>query len=184
MADDHKITDRLITIDEIKGLPMSEFPKMVLTNGYNSVFGFLISLTTDDFWNHFMWLISPEEVATQWWYFTKMKIDHFNHHSMKVWDNPLWTDIEKKCMLQFIEAELSKSKWETRYDVFGLIKKAFGKSSPNPYDFCSEKIDILSLIDEPCREWMKTNCSPRPEEVNTWLKNENRFRIFGRVQPS
>ncbi len=60
---DYKTTDPLITLSDIKALPQSAFPMMVLTNGYSSVFGFLISLTTKDFWNHFMWLISPFEVA-------------------------------------------------------------------------------------------------------------------------
>lgn len=184
MREGHTITDRLLTIDDIKGLPMSEFPKMVLTNGYTSVFGFLISLTTDDFWNHFMWLINPGEVATQWWWFTKMPIDHFRYHSVKLWDNPSWTDIEKKVLLQFIQAELDRGKWDTHYDVWGLVLKAFGKSSPNEHDFCSEKIDILALIDEGCREWLKVNCSPSPEEVNTWLKANSKFRVFGRIQPS
>lgn len=181
--DDYRITDPLITIDDIKGLPASEFPKMVLTNGYNSVFGFLISLTTKDFWNHFMWLISPDEVATQWWYFTRMKLEHFKYHSVKVWESPDWTDIQKGAMIQFIEGELSKGKWATHYDVVGLIKKAFGKPSPNDHDFCSEKINILGLIDEGCREWLKGNCSPSPEEVNTFLKSQSRFKVFGRIQP-
>jgi hypothetical protein len=129
LGSDYKTTDRLITIDDIKGLPTSEFPKMVLTNGYTSVFGFLISLTTTDFWNHFMWLINPGEVATQWWYFCRKPIDDFRHHSVKVFDNPNWSDIEKQAMLQFIEAELKKGKWATHYDVWGLLKKAFGKDS-------------------------------------------------------
>lgn len=86
-------------------------------------------------------------------------------------------------MLQFIEAELKKGKWATHYDVWGLIKKAFGQGSPNDKDFCSEKIDILGLIDEGCREWLEENCSPSPEEVNTWLKSQGRFRVFGRIQP-
>lgn len=182
--DDYRITDKLITFDDIKGLPDSEFPKMVLTNGFTSVFGFLISLTTKDFWNHFMWLVNQDTVATQWWWFTTKPLKDFNKHSIKIWDNPDWTDIEKKAMLQFIEADLKKGKWETHYDVWGLIKKAFGKSSPGDKDFCSEKIDILSLIDEDCRKWMSQNCSPRPEEVNTWLKTAGKFRVFGRIQPS
>jgi len=174
----------LITFEDIERLPSSEFPKMILTNGFTSVFGFLISLTTKDFWNHFMWLINPEEVATQWWWFTKMNLRDFSRHSIKFWDNPSWTGIEKQAMLQFIEADLGKGKWETHYDVVGLIKKAFGKGSPGEKDFCSEKIDILGLIDEPCRKWLSTNCSPSPEEVNTWLKADGRFREFGRIQPS
>jgi len=180
---DYKTTDRLITLDDIKGLPQSAFPMMVLTNGYSSVFGFLISLTTKDFWNHFMWAISPFEVATQWWYFTRMPIDSFSAHSIKLWHNPDWTDIEKKAMLQFIQGDLKKGKWATHYDVWGLVKKAFGKDSPNDKDFCSEKIDILALIDEGCREWLETNCSPSPEEVNSWLKSQERFKVWGRVQP-
>jgi len=180
---DYKTTDPLITIDDIKGLPASEFPKMILTNGYTSVFGFLISLTTDDFWNHFMWLVNPGEFATQWWWFTKMPLDHFKHHSIKIWDNPSWTAADRAVMLKAIELELARGKWATRYDVIGLIKKAFGKPSPNNQDFCSEKIDILSLIDDGCKEWLGSNCSPSPEEVNSWLKSQDRFRVFGRVQP-
>ena len=181
---DYKTTDPLIALSDIKALPQSAFPMMVLTNGYSSVFGFLISLATKDFWNHFMWAISPFEVATQWWYFTRMPIDSFSAHSIKLWHNPEWSDIEKKAMLQFIQAELDRGKWDTHYDVWGLVLKAFGKSSPNEHDFCSEKIDILATIDPDCREWLKQNCSPSPEEVNSWLKSTGRFRVFGRIQPS
>lgn len=184
MADDHKTSDRIITIEDLKALPQSEFPKMLLTNGFTSVFGFLISLTTKDFWNHFMWMIDPGTVATQWWWFTTMPIDHFSRHSIKVWDCPSWTDNDKATMLQFIHMHLAKGKWATHYDVIGLIAKAMGIDLANAYDFCSERIDILALIDEPCREWLKADCSPSPEEVNAWLKGQGRFRIFGRVQPA
>jgi hypothetical protein len=178
-----RANDPLLTIDDVKNLPLSEFPKMVLTNGYTSVFGFAISLTTDDFWNHFMWQISPFEVATQWWWFTRMPIDNFRQHSIKYWDNPKWTDVERKVLLQFINIRLSKTKWETHYDVWGLIRKAFGKDSPGGKDFCSESLGILSIIDPDCMKWMTENPSPRPEEVNLWLKSTGKFRVFGRVQP-
>jgi hypothetical protein len=180
----YRITDKLITVEDIKGLPDSEFPKMVLTNGYTSVFGFLISLATKDFWTHFMWLINQGEVATQWWWFRRMPIDNFRKHSIKIWDSPSWTDLEKRVMLQFIEGNLSRGKWETHYDVWGLIKKAFGYDSPGGHDFCSETVDVLATIDEGCRKWMSQNCSPSPEEVNSWLKAEQRFRVFGRIQPA
>lgn len=178
-----KTSDPLITIDDIKGLPGDMFPMLALTNGYTSIFGFLISLTTHDFWNHFMWLINPREFATQWWWFCRKSIDDFRSHSIKLFYNPDWTDADKLVILKAIDMELERSKWDTHYDVWGLIQKACGKPSPNNQDFCSEKIDILSLIDDGCKEWLGSNCSPSPEEVNGWLKGQDRFRVFGRVQP-
>ena len=59
-----------------------------------------------------------------------------------------------------------------------------GNNLVNSHDFCSETVDVLAVIDESCRNWMKEGCSPSPEEVNTWLKEEQRFRVFGRIQPS
>ena len=173
----------LLTLEDIKKLPQDWFPMMVLSNGYTSVFGFLISMTTKDFWNHFMWIISPEEFATQWWWFCKKPLDHFRKHSLKFWYNPNWTDVEKKALLQFIEGQLEKGKWATRYDVVGLLLKAAGIELPNKYNFCSERLNILACIDAGVSEFMRENPSPSPEEVNTYLKSQERFKVFGRVVP-
>lgn len=173
----------MLNLDDIRALPPEMFPMMVLSNGYTSVFGFLISLTTKDFWNHFMWVISPEHFATQWWWFCKKPLDDFRKHSLKFWNNPDWTQAEKAAMQQFIEGELKKGKWATRYDVIGLLFKAAGIELPNKYNFCSERLSVLACVDAGVREWLKDNCSPSPEEVNTFLKSQPRFTVFGRIQP-
>lgn len=185
------MNDRYITLEDIGRIPLSMMPMMALTNGFTSVFGFLISLWLKDFWSHFMWLISPDEFASQWFWFKLFPVKNFTHHSIKLWYNPLWTETEKALLSAAIETELDKTRWQTRYDVIGVIGEAFKISWMNRkrLDFCSEKINILSKVDKKCQEWLIKNPSPIPEEVNAWLKDQmnedgsHRYIVFGRVQP-
>lgn len=180
------------TLEDIGNLPPEMFPMMCLCNGYTSAFGFLISLATKDFWNHFQWLISPTEFASQWFWFTKFPITHYSRHSLKFWYNPLWTAEEKALLQIAIAIELGRSKWETRYDVWGVIGEALkiGRMNSKRYDFCSEKINILSKVDKACKSWLaETEASPTPEQVNSWVKaqvNEDgnkKYFVWGRVMP-
>jgi len=172
-----------LNLDDLKKLPDEWYPMMVLSNGYTSAFGYLISLTTKDFWSHFMWLYDKESFATQWWWFARKSIDEFRKHSLKFWYSPDWTKEDKAALRDFINGELEKGKWATRYDVIGLLLKAAGIELANKYNFCSERLGVLACIDDGVRKWMGENPSPSPEEVNTYLKTQTRFKVFGRIQP-
>ena len=164
---------------------------IALSNGFTSLFGFLIGLLTKDFWSHFMWLVSPTEFASQWFWFKLFPVRHFNKHSIKFFYNPLWTSRERALLKAAIAAELSRPRWQTRYDVIGVIGEAFGWDWMNRkrLDFCSEKISILSMVDKSCRAWLKDSPSPTPEQCNTWLKQQKnpdgspKYLVWGRVQP-
>ena len=179
------------TLEDIEQLPMGMMPMIALSNGFTSLFGYLIGLATKDFWSHFMWLVSPTEFASQWFWFKLFPVRHFAHHSIKFWYNPLWTPKERVLLKAAIAAELGRSKWATRYDVIGVIGEAFGWDWMNRerLDFCSEKIRILSMVDRSCKAWLKVNPSPTPEQCNTWLKSQKnkdgtpKYVVWGRVQP-
>jgi hypothetical protein len=174
-----------MTLENIKTFPESAFPMMCLANGFTSLFGYLISATTKDFWTHFQWLRNREEFASQWWYFKIFTVEHFRSYSLKLWTNPDWTTVQRAVIQQCITNELARPKWETRYDFIGILGEAFHLpwlNSPR-HDFCSEKVNILSKVDEGCAEWMKTNPHPTPEEINAWFKTQERFKIVGRIMP-
>jgi hypothetical protein len=180
------------TLDDVKMIPANRFPMMCLCNGYSSAFGFLISLVTKDFWNHFQWLISPTEFASQWFWFTRFPVKNYAKHSLKFFYNPRWTADERVVLQIAIAAELRKSKWATRYDVIGVVGEAAGLKWLNSkrQDFCSEKINILSRVDKDCKAWLaETEASPTPEQVNSWLKAQKntdgtpRYVVWGRVMP-
>jgi hypothetical protein len=182
------VSDIYLTLEDIKELPDSAFPIMCLANGYTSLFGYLISVVKKgQFYTHFQWLISRDDFASQWWYFRTFPVEnYFGKYSMKFWHNPDWTPQDKQRMQEEIKKELVKPKWDTRYDVIGIVGEALNLSWLNSkrQSFCSEKITFLAKVDEGCREWMLLNPHPTPEEINIWLKTQDRFKVVGRVMPS
>lgn len=181
---DDEIKDRLITLEDVMALDPGGMPLMVLANGYTSVFGLMIALVTKGFWTHFMWLRRPDQFASQWWWFTLFHVTHFRKYSLKLWHNPNWTTEEKNILNELIDLRLAQGKWTTHYDVIGVLGEFLHIPWLNSKkDFCSETIHFLSVIDPACAEWLKGCASPTPEEVNTWLKTQPKYRVYGRVQP-
>lgn len=183
---DHMHNDPLMALDDIGNLPQSFMPMICLCNGFTSVFGLLISLVTKGFWNHSQWLISPTEFASQWFWFTRFPVSHYRKHSLKLWYNPDWTEVQKAVIMSFITERLRQPKWATRYDVIGVIGEALGLNWLNRrrYDFCSEAIaNILAIVDPDCRAWLQSDPSPTPEQLNEWLKGNKNYQVYARVMP-
>ncbi len=174
-----------LTIDDLKKIPQDKLPMVGLTNGYMSLFGFVICTATHDFWSHAMWLISPAEVASQHFWFKTFPIDHYNRHSIKLWYNPEWTPAERTILQAAIWDRLQLPWYKTRYDVIGVIGEAFGVKWLNRknYDFCSESIRMLALVDPDYKTWLDEVKNPTPEELNVWFKSQPKYQVYGRVQP-
>ena len=177
---------QLISIEELAALPEEAFPMMALANGYMSGFGHMVSVVTDSFWNHFMWYWRPGYFASQWFWFREFPISHFaERHSLKFWHNPEWTPAQRAILKDLIRLRLSAGKWRTRYDALGIVGKLFhwNRLQLKWLHFCSETITWLTAIDPACAAWMMEVPMPSPEEVNSWLKATNPYRVFGRTQP-
>ena len=174
-----------LTIDDLKKIPQNKLPMVCLTNGYMSLFGFMICTATQAFWSHAMWLISSAEFASQWFWFKSFPIDYYNRHSIKLWYNPDWTLEERTILQAAIWDRLKLPWWKTRYDVIGVIGEVIGVKWLNRknLDFCSESIRMLSLVDLEYRIWLDRIKNPTPEQINVWLKQCPRYQVFGRVQP-
>ncbi len=180
-----------LTIDDLKKIPQDKLPMVGLTNGYMSLFGFVICTATHDFWSHAMWLISPAEFASQWFWFKTFPVDHYNRHSIKLWYNPDWTPEERTILQAAIWDRLQLPWYKTRYDVIGVIGEAIGVKWLNRknLDFCSESIRMLSLVDKEYKKWLEEVKNPTPEEVNGFLKQQKKpegmpkYVVYGRVQP-
>lgn len=178
--------NHFMTLDDIGKIPEEFLPMMCLCNGFKSVFGLLISLRTKSFWNHFQWLVSPQEFASQWFWFRTFPVSHYRNYSLKLWYNPNWTYLDRLMIQTAIARELKRPAWETRYDVLGVIGQALGIRwfQRRNLDYCSEKIDILALRDPECGSWLKEHGSPTPEDVNTWLKDHSeKYKVYGRIMP-
>lgn len=179
-------SEELKTLDDVKSLSPSDCPMICLCSGFMSVFGFLVSLVTKDFWSHMQWLRLPSTFASQWWYFTTFPVDKYTNYSLKFWYNPLWTTDEKAILCKAIDDRLALPKWKTFYDIIGVVGEFFHFNWLNlhKFEFCSETIRLLGLVDPECKNWIENiNTSPTPEEVNEWLKSSGLYKVWGRVQP-
>lgn len=177
---------QLVGIEDIAALPEDAFPFIVLSNGYMSSFGHLVSVVTDSFWNHAMWYWRPGFFASQWWWFREFPLDHFaTRHSLKFWHNPNWSRAQRATLRQMVEGRLSMGKWRTRYDVLGVIGKLLHFNSLHiPWlHFCSETISWLAMLDPDCHAWLSDIKTPTPEDVNDFFKQHDRYAVFGRTQP-
>jgi len=184
--------DEFISLEEIEKIPAERCPMICLANGFTSVFGLMISLRLKEFWTHAMWLMTPEILASQWFWFTRFRIGVFNKHSLKLWWNPRWTPEQRAILKSEINRRLAMPKWKTRYDLLAVVGEALGLSwlQNKRVDFCSEAVcNILAGVEPAIREWELFDKSPRPEELNAWLKaqrNEDetpRYEVYARVMP-
>ena len=180
-----KYGDQMKTLDDVKLMSASECPLICLSNGYSSLFGFLICQVTKDFWAHSMWLVDPLTFATQSWWFIVSPVDSYNRHSLKFWWNPDWTTEEKDKLQKAINDRIQLGKWKTRYDVWGVVGELLGWKWLNSkrYDFCSETMKFLADIDPDYAEFIQGEPHPTPSQIDKWLKVHPKYKVWGRVQP-
>jgi hypothetical protein len=156
------------------------FPQMVFCDNARGLFSLAVKKKTKGFYGHYMILIGKDELASQWFYFQRQKLDHYTGAYLKFVHNPFWTDLERLKMLIAIKEDLDKPWYKTLYDVPGVIGELFGVNWMNlpGFDFCSERGRYLKLVDP--RYDLK---HPTPTELNLWTKGDGRFEVTGRYTP-
>ncbi|MFH2073906.1 MAG: hypothetical protein ABIJ57_00975 [Pseudomonadota bacterium] len=156
------------------------FPQMVFADNARGLFSTAVKIKTKGFYGHFCWLIGRNEIASQWFYFQRQTLDHYEGAYLKFVHNPAWTDLDRIKMLAAINADLDLCPWKTRYDVIGVIGELFGIKWLNRkrFDFCSERGKYLAEVD-PAYDLKH----PTPKDLNMWTKKDGRFEVTGRFAP-
>jgi hypothetical protein len=156
------------------------FPQMVFADRTSGVFALGVKLKTKGIYGHFCWLIGPDELASQWVWFRREKLDHYKGCYLKFVHNPSWTDLDRIKMLAAIKNDLALPWYKTLYDVPGIVGELFGLDWFNlpGADFCSERGKYLALVDQ-----QYNLVHPDPTELNLWTKNSGRFEVSGRYTP-
>jgi hypothetical protein len=156
------------------------FPQMVFADKVRGLFAYGVKVKTQGYYGHFCWLIGPNEIASQWWWFQRQKLEHYRDCYLKFVHNPHWTEMQRLNLLVAINKDLDLSKWKTRYDVVGVIGELFDWKWLNRRGlyFCSERGSYLKLVDP-----LYTLVHPDPTELNEYTKGCGLYEVSGRYSP-
>ena len=155
------------------------FPQMVFADNARGLFSLGVKLKTKGFYGHFCWMIGRNEIASQWFYFQRQTLDHYEGAYLKFVHNPSWTDLDRIKILVAILNDLALPWHKTLYDVPGVLGELLGISINLPwFDFCSERGKYLAEID-PAYDLKH----PTPKDLNLWTKDSGRFEVLGRYSP-
>ncbi len=169
-----KILNRL----QVLSANHSDLPLLTLSFNYRNFLSSAINIRRGSHYNHLMWMYEPGKFASQGVFFQSESIAKYtNHHRLKFWSNPDWTDTERKILINAIKADLNKPKWKTRYDVLAILGQALGLGFiQNPLTkICSDYGGYLRKVDS---DYSLKH--PAPDEVNTWLARHTKYEVFGR----
>jgi len=127
------------------------FPQMVLTRNLYSWIGSAIADTTKGCYNHFCWLVAPNQVASQDMTFKTVPLDDYLEglHIVKFVTDTRWTVQTKVKLLLKIREDLNKLWYRRMYDPLAIFGQWTGlKWIQNPFnDICSDKVKYLKDVD-------------------------------------
>jgi len=176
-----QVYERYLSLDEIRGIPVGMYPLMVFSDNIRGLFSLGVKIRTHGSYGHFMWLVAPDTLASQWLYYRLFTLDHFEGSTMKLVYNPNWTDKEREILTSAILFDLKKPWYRTLYDVPGILGELLGLDWINMtcLNFCSERGRHIKLVDP---EFDLR--SPTPAQLNSWTKaRPDRYKVFGRYTP-
>jgi len=168
------------TIDEIESIPQEMLPMLVLGANNMSFLSWAIERRTQSHYAHLMWLHRPGFFATQDLWYKESPVSKYKGVRLKLWYNKTWRQQDKIQILYRINAELEKSKWETRYDFLAILGQLIGKIHiESPWsNICSDWANLLKLSD-PDYDLQH----PSPGDVNQWLKEHPKYACYTRYLP-
>jgi hypothetical protein len=151
------------------------FPQMMFCDNAYGDFSLIVKKKTHNPYGHFCYLIGKDRIASQWWYFQKQTLDHYEGAYIKFVDIPSWTDEQRAGMLKTINEDLDKAWYKTLYDIPGVIGECFGWDWFNlpGADFCSERGKYIPGYD------LK---HPTPGELDQWTRSHG-GSVTGRYCP-
>jgi len=177
------VSDSFISLDEIRAIPKEHYPIIMYCDG-GSLFGWLIRKVDKSAASHLQILFDSDKIATQWFWYKIVDVDHLKSYNTKMIWNPEWTPEQRKAMIDLILQRLASPWWKTKYDVWGVIGKALGFEwmQSKEKDFCSEAVGrIIRLVDFEFDAWMGVNDNPTPKEINQYTKSHHPpYEVYGR----
>jgi hypothetical protein len=156
------------------------FPQLVFADNVNGIFSFGVHLRTKGIYSHFMYLIAPDVLASQSWWFQRHSLDDYSGCYMKFVYNPNWSDLDRIKLLVAIKTDLGLPWYKTLYDAPGVVGELLGLDWMNlpGFDFCSERGKYIRLVDP---EYNLVH--PDPSQLNLWTKETGRFEVTGWYSP-
>lgn len=160
-------TEKTICLPGFSEIPREFYPLPVVCYDVGAFFTFAVAKRTDGDYSHFMWMIGPNEFATQGWWFMSKPVDAYSSYIIKAWYNPWWTPEQRQKVIDSLRIDLAKPKWQTRYDVLALVGHLFGLKwiQSGRFEICSDSADHMIHAGEPYN--LK---DANPSEVNAWFK--------------
>lgn len=170
-----------LSADEILAIPPFLCPMVVFSDSLRGFFSWAIKVHEHGCYNHAMWLLPGNLVASQNMVYQKQPIQNYiGNFRLKLWYCPDWTAEERKIILAMIEKHVSKPWYKRVYDVpaiFGQLLHLDFIQTPG-LDICSDSGAYLKLVDP------QYNLKhPDPEEVNHWLEGHTKYKVYGRYVP-
>ena len=156
----------------------------VLSDNVRSIISGAIKARTRGDYNHFMWLIDYDTLASQGVTgFKRYSIkDYAKRSRLKIFyaigpENGRGWDVDvRENVTAAIEDDLRKPWYRQRYDFLAYIGQLTSiRAIQSPWaDICSEKAKYIPGFDLR---------NPSPKDVNKWLERSPDFRIYGRYTP-
>jgi hypothetical protein len=171
---------KLLSKSDIMAIPQDKLPMAVLADSLRSFFGWGIKVHEQGAYNHFCWLVRPGWVASQEWLFSLLPVsDYFDKARLKLWHCPGWTAAERKKIIDALDADLARPWYRRVYDVPAILGQLVWHEIQIPgLSICSDKAGYIRLNDPSYGLRL-----PDPAQVNTWLSEHEKYRVYGRYVP-
>jgi hypothetical protein len=177
----------LLSREDVMSIPREKLPMIGLTDNLRAFFSTAIKIHEKGCYNHLIWLIHPEVIASQNTLFeAQSPREYLDSFRIKLWWCPYWTLEERRKIIDTIDADLVKPWYKRMYDYLAIIGQGIGADwiqTPG-VDICSDKGKYLKLVD-----LYYDLKHPDPEEVNHWLMqqrtpdNKFKYEVYGRYIP-
>jgi hypothetical protein len=149
-----------------------DYPMLVFTRNLRSWLGSSISTVTNGTYNHFMWLIDFDTVATQDNMFSYASIRDYmeGEHILKFVIDTRWTNETRMWLQDSINTDLRKPWYKRLYDPVAI----FGQLIHQPWiqlpwmHICSERGKYLKQTDI---DFDRTVRHPSPTTINNFCKD-------------
>jgi hypothetical protein len=175
------MSETFLSYQDILSVPDELCPMIALSDNIRSLFSWGIKVHSRGSYNHAMWLIRGGKFATQDVTFRTVPVtDYLKRHRIKLWMNESWTPEQRLALLVSIHEDLARPWYKRLYDPLAILGQAIycdWIQTPG-LDICSDKGKYLKTVDP------SYNLNhPDPEDINRWLEESGRYRVYGRYVP-
>jgi len=167
--------------EDLKEISPDLFPLPVFSYAIGSPVASLIAAKEKGVYNHYMWLIDAETIATQDWIFKQSPVEKYmqGRHALKFVCMPGWKKLKRAMLKAFIVRDLDRPWYRRLYDIPAIIGQAINcewLQIPG-FDICSDKARHLAKVDP------RYNLAhPSPTNINQWMKQTEGYEVWGRYR--